>query len=166
MRECPGEYSISKLLGIMMKELWEVLIDCNLAKQMGKRRGDILDQEATKSFNTNNRFDDFVTLEKKGNSNLYSCFLLEYILSTSPAKTPVLDCTGNRKKAASSFTQCHDQIPQKPTSTKNRQIQYEKIKVVIVSKEDNSKQCDSSTCQDLTSQWYDGYCSLVSKDHI
>jgi hypothetical protein len=64
--ECPGEYSISKLLGITMQELWEVLIDCNLAKQMGKR-GNILDKGAIKSFITNNRLDDFVALEKKDN---------------------------------------------------------------------------------------------------
>jgi hypothetical protein len=62
-------YSISKLLGITMQELWEVLIDCNLVKQMDKRggMGDILDKEAIKSFITNNRLDDFVALEKKDN---------------------------------------------------------------------------------------------------
>jgi hypothetical protein len=64
--ECPGEYSISKLLGITMQELWEVMIDCNLMKQMGKR-GNILDKEAIKSFITNNIIDDFVALEKKDN---------------------------------------------------------------------------------------------------
>jgi hypothetical protein len=35
--EAPGEYCLSKLLKITMDELWEVLIDCKLAKQMGKR---------------------------------------------------------------------------------------------------------------------------------
>jgi hypothetical protein len=36
--ECPaGGYSLSKLLGISMQELWEVSIECDLAKQKGKR---------------------------------------------------------------------------------------------------------------------------------
>jgi hypothetical protein len=35
--ECPGAYSLSKLLGITMNELWEVLLECKLAKKKGKR---------------------------------------------------------------------------------------------------------------------------------
>jgi hypothetical protein len=34
--EVPGEYCLSKLLGISMDDLWEVLIACNLAKKKGK----------------------------------------------------------------------------------------------------------------------------------
>jgi hypothetical protein len=35
--EAPGEYCLSKLLGLSMNELWEALIACNLANKMGKR---------------------------------------------------------------------------------------------------------------------------------
>ncbi len=34
--EAPGEYCLSKLLGISMNGPWEVLIACNLAKKKGK----------------------------------------------------------------------------------------------------------------------------------
>jgi hypothetical protein len=34
--EAPGEYCLSKLLGVTMNQLWDVLIACNLAKKMGK----------------------------------------------------------------------------------------------------------------------------------
>jgi hypothetical protein len=70
--ECPGERSsITKPLGIMMEELWEVVLigKCNLAKQMGKR-GDVIDEEDIKHFITNNRLDDMAALDKKGNKRV------------------------------------------------------------------------------------------------
>ena len=35
--EAPGEYALSKLLGITMNDLWEVLFECNLARKKGKQ---------------------------------------------------------------------------------------------------------------------------------
>jgi hypothetical protein len=35
--EAPGEYCLSKLLGITMDDLWQVLIDSRLAKKIGKQ---------------------------------------------------------------------------------------------------------------------------------
>jgi hypothetical protein len=49
----PGEYCFSKLLGITMNRLWDVLIACNSAKKMGKR-GNILDWDAFRQFITKN----------------------------------------------------------------------------------------------------------------
>jgi hypothetical protein len=50
--ECPGEYALSKLLGITMQDLWEVLIACNCAKTIGKRGSVIVDKDALKNFIT------------------------------------------------------------------------------------------------------------------
>jgi hypothetical protein len=35
----PNEYFLSEILQISMKELWEVIIACGLAKSAGKRGG-------------------------------------------------------------------------------------------------------------------------------
>jgi hypothetical protein len=45
MDEAPGKYCLYKLLGITMNQLWDVLVACNLAKQMVKP-GNILDWDA------------------------------------------------------------------------------------------------------------------------
>jgi hypothetical protein len=58
--EAPGEYCLSKLLGITMDALWEVLIDCKLAKEMGKR-GNLVDWK----FITNNEQTNSVALKIK-----------------------------------------------------------------------------------------------------
>jgi hypothetical protein len=50
--EAPEEYCLSKLLGISMNELWEVLLECDLARKMGKR-GNILDKKRIGQFMTN-----------------------------------------------------------------------------------------------------------------
>jgi hypothetical protein len=63
------------------RALGEVLIDCNLAKQMGKRRN-ILDKEAIKNSITNNRLDDCVALEKKGNQPVL-CIGTRYSINSS-----------------------------------------------------------------------------------
>jgi hypothetical protein len=57
--EAPGEYCLSKLLGISMHGLWEVLITWDLAKKRGKR-GKVLDW--------NNGFQHFFT--KNGLTNV------------------------------------------------------------------------------------------------
>jgi hypothetical protein len=62
--EAPGEYCLSKLLGITMDDLWEVLIDCNLAKKMGKR-GNLIDRNGIQQFITNNELTNLVALEIK-----------------------------------------------------------------------------------------------------
>jgi hypothetical protein len=48
--EAPGEYCLSKLLGISMNDLWEVLIASNLAKKRGKRN--IIDEDGVQQFIT------------------------------------------------------------------------------------------------------------------
>jgi hypothetical protein len=62
--EAPGEYCLSKLLGITMDDLWEVLIDCKLAKKMGKR-GNLIDRNGFQQFITNNELTNSVALEIK-----------------------------------------------------------------------------------------------------
>jgi hypothetical protein len=138
--ECPGEYSISKLLGIMMQEICEVLIDCNLAKQMGKR-GNTLDKEAIKSFITNNRLDDFVALEKKDNQPVLRIGIYT-INSTHQDHNATLQWKSQKSHLALSELQCWNSGRTWISTT------WEK-KVAIVSIE------YSKTCQEyLTSQWY------------
>jgi hypothetical protein len=62
--EAPEEYCLSKLLGISMNKLWEVLLECDLAKKMGKR-GNILDQKRIGQFITNHGLTDCVVLDEK-----------------------------------------------------------------------------------------------------
>ncbi len=57
--ECPGVFGFSKLLGISMNDLWEVLIDCNLAKKKGKG-GTIIDKDAIKKFRNTHGHDETV----------------------------------------------------------------------------------------------------------
>jgi hypothetical protein len=62
--EAPGEYCLSKLLGLTMDDLWEVLIDCKLAKKMGKQ-GSLIDRNGFQQFITNNELTNSVALEIK-----------------------------------------------------------------------------------------------------
>jgi hypothetical protein len=62
--EAPGKHCLSKLLGITMNQLWDVLIACNLAKKMGKR-GSILDWDAFQHFIINNGLTNSVILNRK-----------------------------------------------------------------------------------------------------
>jgi hypothetical protein len=51
--EAPGKYCLSKLLGISMDNLWEILTACDLAKKKGKQ-GNILDRNDIQKFITYN----------------------------------------------------------------------------------------------------------------
>jgi hypothetical protein len=61
--EAPGEYCLSKFLGIPMNYLWEVLIASNLAKKRGKRN--IIDKDGVQQFITNNELTHAVVLDEK-----------------------------------------------------------------------------------------------------
>jgi hypothetical protein len=65
INECPGEYALSKLLGITMQDLWEVLIACNCAKTFGKRGSAVVDKDALKNFITLHGLDHVVVLDEK-----------------------------------------------------------------------------------------------------
>jgi hypothetical protein len=62
--EAPGEYCLLKLLGITMDDLWEVLIDCKLAKKMGKL-GNLINRNGFQHFITNNELTSLVAVEIK-----------------------------------------------------------------------------------------------------
>jgi hypothetical protein len=62
--EAPGKHCLSKLLGITMNQLWDVLIACNLAKKMDKR-GNILDWYAFQHVIINNGLTNSVILNRK-----------------------------------------------------------------------------------------------------
>jgi hypothetical protein len=61
--EAPGEYCLSKLLGIPMTDLWEVLIASNLAKKRGKRN--IIDKDGVQQFIMDNELTHAVVLDEK-----------------------------------------------------------------------------------------------------
>jgi hypothetical protein len=59
--ECPGVFSFSKLLGITMKELWDVLIECKLAKKHGDNLH--IKKDAIKNFIITHGLDDIVEVD-------------------------------------------------------------------------------------------------------
>jgi hypothetical protein len=50
--EAPGKHCLSKLLGITMNQLWDVLIACDLAKKMGKRGNVLIGMPSNTSLST------------------------------------------------------------------------------------------------------------------
>jgi hypothetical protein len=60
--EAPGKYCLSKLLGITKNDLWEVLIDCNLAKENMGKRGNLIYRNGIQQFITNNELTNSVLL--------------------------------------------------------------------------------------------------------
>ena len=64
--ECPGEHSLSQLLGIPMYSLWQILIDCKLAKKTKGTKGNhLLDRKALAHFIINHDLDNTVELAVK-----------------------------------------------------------------------------------------------------
>jgi hypothetical protein len=61
--EAPGQYCLSKLLGIPMDDLWEVLIASNLAKKKGKRN--VIDKEGVQQLIMTNELTHAVVLDEK-----------------------------------------------------------------------------------------------------
>jgi hypothetical protein len=62
--ELPEEHSLSKLLGISMDDLWNVLIACDLAKKRGKREN-VLDKKGIRQFIVNNKLTKVILLDEK-----------------------------------------------------------------------------------------------------
>jgi hypothetical protein len=62
--EAPGQHCLSKLLGITMNELWEVLLKCKLAKKSGELYR--IDKQQIQQFIETNGLTDILVL---GESN-------------------------------------------------------------------------------------------------
>jgi hypothetical protein len=64
--ECPGEHSLSQLLGIPMHSLWHVLICCKLAKKTKGIKGtNLLDRKAFAQFIITHGLGNMVVLDEK-----------------------------------------------------------------------------------------------------
>jgi hypothetical protein len=86
----PKEYFLSELLQIRMRELWEVLISCGLAKSVGKR-GPILDQKKLASFIINHNLGDIVALDEKGKQPVMRIGVYGSSTSTSTNSRSTID---------------------------------------------------------------------------
>jgi hypothetical protein len=86
--EAPGKYCLSKLLGISMDNLWEVLIACTLAKQKGKR-GNIVDRNGIQQLITYNGLTNMVILDiKEKQSVLRIGIFMPNSLASNHSATP------------------------------------------------------------------------------
>jgi hypothetical protein len=62
--EAPGKFFLSKLLGITMKELWNVLFACNWARKKGQH--DVLVKQKTQDFIAIHSLTNVLAVDMKG----------------------------------------------------------------------------------------------------
>ncbi len=79
-----------------MNNLWEVLIECNLAKKKGKQ-GNVIDKKGIKQFITKNGLTNFVVLDEKEKQPVLRFGMLQWkskkgphILSKMPPRNSVM----------------------------------------------------------------------------
>jgi hypothetical protein len=102
--EAPGKHCLSKLLGITMNQLWDVLIACNLAKKMGSKRGNILDWDAFQHLIINNGLTNSVIFNRKDKMPVLIIRIFTHNILSSHHSAYLQ--YGNWKKSAASSLTC------------------------------------------------------------
>jgi hypothetical protein len=105
--EAPEESSLSKLLGITMLQLREVLVNCNLAKKRGQFH--MILRQNVQDFIETKGLTGFLVFGES-NKVLVMCASAFHEAISQPSTN------GNLTKITASSSHCHKQIPRRPCS--------------------------------------------------